>query len=266
MNPHVITVANRKGGDGKTITAYTLAHMYHSIGKRVLMIDMDSQCNLTLVCGVKPQQTMKDDPMREPTIYDALTGNSTIGFSTEEIEDGMRISRGSLMMSVCDRMFTDLDAPYKLKECIERIKRKPDVIIIDTAPSMDISSVMALTASNSVVIPAQADRESLQGVSMITDTIRKVQNRTNSELTIAGVLLTRYNGRQTYTKQMEQSIRDFAKVAGIHVFSTPIRECVAVKESAVMHQPITTYAPKSTASQDYKAFFEELQERTQTDD
>ena len=257
MKPHVITVANRKGGDGKTVTAFNLAKMYHADGKRVLMVDMDSQYNLSIMNG---------SGTAEPSIYDVLIGSVQIREAVRTITAGLDAVNGSEMISICDILFTDLDAPYRLKEALEAVINEYDNIIIDTSPSLGICTVMALTASNSVIIPAQADRESLQGVSMITDTIRKVQNRTNSELTIAGVLLTRYNGRQTYTKQMEKSIRDFAKVAGIHVFSTPIRECVAVKESATMHQPITTYAPKSTASQDYKAFFKELQERTQTDD
>lgn len=251
MTAKVITIANRKGGEGKTVTAFNLSKMLNADGQKVLMIDCDSQYNLTIMNGLG---------LSKPSIYDILAGYADIKEAIKHIDDGLDAISGSDLMAVCDRMFTDLDAPYLLKERIDPIRNQYDSIVIDTAPSMGICTIMALTASDEVIIPAQADKESMQGISMIIDTCRKVQSRTNGSLAVSGILLTRYNGRAIYTKQLETSIRDYAQAEGIRVFSNAIRESIAVKEAAYMHKSVVEYNGRSHAAHDYECFYKEYKE------
>lgn len=249
----IITVANRKGGVGKSVTAFTIGRMLAHDGALVLYVDMDSQANLSGMVGASGEVA---------NVYDMLTGKATSDEAIQWIDTQIHVIAGSQMMATADKVFNTLDAPYMLKEALEDVQSRYDYIIIDTAPALDTACIMALTTCDYVVIPAQADKESLDGIQMLLPVIRKVKNRTNPQITTAGILITRYNSRQNYAQQMQDNIKAYAQAAGVELFTAPIRECVAVRESSFFHQSVTEYAPTATAAQDYQEFIEELKERT----
>lgn len=251
MTATVITVANRKGGVSKTVTAFTLANLLVGSGYKVLLVDMDSQANVTALAGA--------DPVSFKNVYAVLNTGSTDN-AIQHVSYKLYVISGSEETALCDRAFNELDAPYMLKEALSDVMEKFDYIVIDTAPALDSTAVMALTACDWVVIPSQADVDSLSGIMLLTRMYNRVKKRTNRNVKIAGVLITRFQARQTYTNQMADNIKSFAEKETIRVFKTPIRECVAVKEAGFFHKAVTEYAPKSTAACDYRDFYEEFKE------
>ena len=117
----------------------------------------------------------------------------------------------------------------------------------------------ALTASNSAIIPAQAEVHSLQGIGLLYDVIKAVQKYTNPALTIKGILITRYNGRAILSRDMKSNLEATAKELGTKVFTTPMRECTAMKEAQATQSDIYSYAPRSNATADYTALLNEIE-------
>ena len=158
-----------------------------------------------------------------------------------------------------DTTITNVGKEYKLKEAIQPLLKSYDYIIIDTPPALGILTVNALTACTKVIIPAQADVYSLQGISTLSNTINAVKQYCNKDLKISGILLTRYNPRVILARDIATMIENTtAKDLGTKIFKTSIRECIAIKEAQAQNQDIYTYAPKSNASTDYKNLVNEL--------
>ena len=145
-----------------------------------------------------------------------------------------------------------------LKEALKEVKDIYDFIILDTPPAMNILTVNTLTASNKAIITAQADIFSLQGIRQLADNIEAVKRHWNENLTIEGILLTRYNSRSLLTKGMTENMEKMAESIGTKLFNVKIRECVAIKEAQATGQNIFDYAKKSNASNDYNKFIDEL--------
>ena len=155
-------------------------------------------------------------------------------------------------------LLQDTGKEYRLKEAIAPVKRKYDYIIIDTPPALGIITTNALTASDTVIIPAQAEIHSIQGIALLSEAITAIKKYTNPALKIAGIVITRYNGRAILSKDMKENLHRTAELLKTKVFSTPIRECIAVKEAQALRQDIFTYAPRSNATKDYNAVIDEL--------
>jgi chromosome partitioning protein len=243
-----ITIANRRGGVGKTATAHALGAGLLRRGYRVLFVDLDSQCNLSYDLGI-------EEP--EASSLDVLEG------SIEASEAILQTPKGDLLpaspaLATSDTVIDGARKEYRLKDALQSIARKYDYIIIDTPPALGVLTVNALTASTKVVIPAQAEVHSLQGVEQLYKTINTVKHYTNRKLTVEGVLLTRYVARSIISQDMRSNFEELASVIGSKVFSTPIRECTAIKEAQATQTSIFDYAPKSNASKDYKAFIDEF--------
>jgi chromosome partitioning protein len=245
-----VAIANRKGGVGKTATAHALGAGLQRKGYRVLFIDLDSQCNLTDALGI-------DSGSVEASSLDVLEGSS------EALETIISTDRGDILpatpaLATADKVIEGVGAEYRLREALQPIARRYDYIIIDTPPALGVLTVNALTASNSLIIPAQADLYSLQGIEQLTGTIEAVKRFTNRKLSIAGILLTRYVARSIISQDMKSNLEELARALGTKVFRTPIRECTAVKEAQATHSDIYSYSSKSNASKDYKDFVEEF--------
>ena len=133
-----------------------------------------------------------------------------------------------------------------------------DYIIIDTPPAIGTLTINALTACNSVIVPAQAEIYSLQGIGQLVQTIQTVKKYCNKGITIKGLLITRYNARAVLTKDMTELLEDTAKQLHTRLYETRIRECIALKEAQASQKDIFTYSPKSNATEDYSAFVEEV--------
>ena len=250
---HIIAITNQKGGIGKSTTAHQIGAGYSSLkGLNVLMIDLDPQANLTIATGIR--RDLK-------STYDLLTGKVAADEVILSVKDKLDIMPASNQLSRIAIELTKVGKEYRLKESLAPIMAKYEAIIIDTPPALGILTVNALTVANRVVIPAQADLFSLEAIKELADTLEVVKKYTNPLLTVDGVLLTRYQPRSILTQELTELIGDTADMLKTKVFSTKIREAVAIKEAQAMRKDIFAYAPKSKVASDYRAFINELDSR-----
>lgn len=245
----VIAIVNRRGGVGKTATAHAVGAGLSLRGYKTLFVDLDSQCNLTFDVGAKTA------PL---TSMEVLSGTATAREAIQHAQGG-DIIPASPSLAVADTTLKETGREYRLKEALEPIAGEYDYCIVDTPPALGVLTVNALTASNSAIIPAQAEIHSIQGIGLLYDAIRAVQKYTNPALTIKGILITRYNGRAILSRDMKSNLEATAKELGTKVFDTPIRECTAIKEAQATQSDIYSYAPKSNATKDYTALLDEIE-------
>lgn len=244
----IIAVSNQKGGVGKSTTANALgAYLFHK-GFKVLYVDMDAQGNLSYSMGASNKAISS---------LEVLTGTATAKEAIIETPQGDLIPASPALASA-DALLKDTGREYKLREALEPILGAYDYIIIDTPPAIGTLTINALTACNSVIVPAQADIYSLQGIGQLVQTIQTVKKYCNKGITIKGLLITRYNARAVLTKDMTELLEDTAKQLHTRLYETRIRECIALKESQASQKDIFTYSPKSNATEDYSAFVEEV--------
>lgn len=243
----VIAVSNQKGGVGKSTTANALGAYLFLKGHKVLYVDMDAQGNLSYSMGASN---------RAISSLEVLTGTATAREAIVQTAQGDLIPASPALASA-DAILKDTGREYKLREALEPVIEDYDYIIIDTPPAIGTLTINALTACNSVIVPAQADIYSLQGIGQLVQTVQTVQKYCNRDLTIKGMLVTRHNARATLSKDMVELLEDTATQLHTKLFKTKIRECIAIKEAQASQQDIFTYAPKSNAAADYTAFSEE---------
>ena len=244
----VFTVSNQKGGAGKSTTAAALAAGLARRGFKVLTIDLDPQGNLSY--------TAQADPTR-PTSLDILTGNATAQEAMQQTPGGLLIA-SSPALSGADAFISETGKEYRLREALEPIREGLDFIVVDTPPALGILTVNALTACDRVIVPAQADIYSLQGIEQLTETIKPVRKYCNPRLQIDGILLTRYSPRAVLSRDIAKLARQMADKLHTRVYRTCIREAVAVREAQISRQDLFSYAPKAKVTQDYASFIDEL--------
>lgn len=246
-----IAIANRKGGVGKSTTAAALMAGLTSKGYKVLAIDLDAQRNLTSTMRAKADSK---------TALGVLTGDITAKEAIRQTESG-DIIPASKALSGADATITDTGKEYRLKEALEPIEGVYDYCIIDCPPALGILTVNALTAANYVIIPAQADIYSLEGIEDLQETIQPVRKYCNPQLEIEGILLTRYSPRSILSRDVTTLAEQLAGKLGTFLYKATIREAVAVKEAQISQQSLFTYSPKAKVTEDYRAFIDELLER-----
>ena len=247
----IYTIAQQKGGTGKTTTAAAIGLGLLNKGNRVLFIDLDPQGNLSYILGADTTAA---------TTLDLLKNTTTARKAAQPLP---RWSNGAIipyspLLAGADATITGRGREFIIKEGLKRVKGFYDYCIIDTPPALGILTVNALTAADGVIIPCQADILSLQALSQITSTIQGIQATTNPQLKIEGVLLTRYNNRQILTRQIADAIESVSHITGGRVFNTRIRESVSIRESQATGEDIYTHAPRSNGAKDYNALIDEL--------
>lgn len=245
----ILTITNQKGGIGKSTTAHAIAAAYSLIGNKTLMIDLDAQANLTIAAGADRHQ---------PTSFDILTGDSSAAEAAQRIKENLYIIGASNKLSSADLLFNQTGKEYKLKEALEPIYNSFDIIVIDTPPALGTLTVNALTVTNKVIIPAQADLFSLEAIKELSRSIMAIQKYTNPKLTVEGIVLTRYQPRSILTRELTELIQTTAETLHTKVFKTKIREAIAIKEAQAVHKDIFSYAGKSKVAKDYKELFKEI--------
>ena len=245
----VTAIVNRKGGVGKTATAQALGAGLIRKGCSVLYIDLDSQTNLTYGLGADPGGLNS---------MNLLTGDATAQEVIQHTPQG-DIIPGAEALAGADAAIDGTGKEYRLKEALDGLQY--DHVIIDTPAQLGTLTVNALTAADSVVIPVQAEVYSLQGIGQLSKTIEAVKKYCNHDLYIRGILITRYNGRAIISRDMQSNLEEAAQQLKTRLYSTPIRECVSIKEAQAQQQDIYSYAPRSNAAKDYAAFIEEFTER-----
>ena len=248
MNTKIYAVINQKGGVGKSTTAEALTAGLSLKGFKCLAIDLDAQGNLSYTAKAKTDGA---------TALGVLMGEVKIQDAIQHTSRGDIIA-ASKALSGADAFITNTGKEYRLKEALESLQEAYDYIVIDTPPALGILTINALTACHSVIIPAQADIYSLQGIDQLSDTMQPVKKYCNPSLNISGILLTRYSPRAVLSREVAEIAEQLAARLKTKVFKTAIRENISVKEAQISQQSIFDYAPNSNAAKDYTAFIDEL--------
>ena len=250
----VISVVNQKGGVGKTTTAINLGAALAETGRRVLLIDFDSQASMTTGLGIKGAA------LREQygSIWYLLNdGDSKLeDFILKSSVPGLDFIRGHEDLAAAEAAFvSEIAKEHKLRKLLAPVIDKYDVILIDCSPSLGTLTVNALTASNGVIIPMECEYFAVLGLSLVKKTIQKIQENTNPELAIYGILATMFEKKTGHSREVLELIdREFPN----EIFDTIISRTVRFSESNVAGQPVTVYASSSTGSAAYRRLAREL--------
>ena len=261
--PKVIAIANQKGGVGKTTTAITLATALAAIGQRVVVLDLDPQGNASTGLGVgraDRRSTSYDILVGERPVEEALIDTSVPGLSI--IPSDVDLSGAELELS---------DAPrrsYRLRHAIDRFRRALsakgqgcDYVLIDCPPSLNLLTVNAMTAADSVMVPLQCEFFALEGLSQLMRTIDLVRGNLNKGLVIQGVVLTMYDKRNNLSAQVAADVREHF---GEAVYDTVIPRNVRVSEAPSFGKPVLLYDLQCSGAQAYLDLAKEVvkQERS----
>ena len=246
----IIAVSNQKGGVGKSTTAVNLAAALGLKGKKVLVIDFDPQGNTTTSFGIEKRRIRN-------TIYEAVIGNCRMVEAIVATNfRGVSVVPATQTLSGAAVEFLELDRrSLRLKMQILTVKDDYDYIFIDCPPTLDLITINALAACDSVIIPIQCEFLSLEGLVELTEAIKKVQKSFNPNITIDGILFTMYMKRYNLTAQVVDEVKaHFPKT----VYKTVIPRNVALSEAPSFGQPIMYYSPKCKGAKAYEEFADEF--------
>ncbi|SDA20308.1 chromosome partitioning protein [Ruminococcus sp. YE71] len=246
----IIAVSNQKGGVGKSTTVVNLAAVLGSRGKKVLIVDFDPQGNSTTSLGVRKKSvrnTIYEVIMRECTAYEAVVATEFTGVSM--IPTTQRLSGASVSL------LSMKDKAVQLREVISPAKDFYDYILIDCPPTLDMLTINALSAADSVIVPIQCEFLSLEGLAELNNTIKRVQRSFNEKLYLEGILFTMYVERYKVTGQI---VKEVKKYFGGSVFETVIPRNIALSEAPSFGKPALYYDKKSKGSKAYEALAKEI--------
>lgn len=247
----IISIANQKGGVGKTTTAINVSSLLAAAEKKSLLVDIDPQSNSSSGLSITNQN---------PSIYEVLIGTENItDVIIESYMPHLDLLPSSINLVGAEIEMVDMDGRERLlKNALDEISNKYDYIIIDCPPSLGLLTLNALTASHSVLIPVQCEYFALEGLGQLLNTIHIVKKHYNRGLAIEGVLLTMFDTRLRLSHQVAEEVR---KYFGEKVFKTVINRNVRIAESPSYGKPIILYDAVSTGAQNYMALASELLER-----
>lgn len=246
----IIAIANQKGGVGKTTTSVNLSAGLASIGKRVLLIDIDPQGNTTSGVGVNKADV-------ENCIYDVLINEVDPREAiVPTMVDGLSIIPATIQLAGAEiELVPTISREVRLKRAISQVKSQFDYVIIDCPPSLGILTINSLTAADSVLIPIQCEYYALEGLSQLLNTVRLVQKHLNTSLQIEGVLLTMFDARTNLGIQVIEEVKKYFQQK---VYKTVIPRNVRLSEAPSHGQSIITYDPKSKGAEVYLELAKEV--------
>jgi chromosome partitioning protein len=247
----IISLANQKGGVGKTTSTISLGAALGELGQRVLLVDFDPQGALSVGVGVNSMEL-------EQTVYNLLLDRST-RFEDVVVKTnvmGVELLPGNIDLSAAEVVLvSEVAREQALKRVLSAIREAYDYVLIDCPPSLGLLTVNALTASDEVIIPLECEFFALRGMALLVDTIEKVRDRLNPELEIKGVVPTMYDGRTIHAREVLSRVRE---AFGTRLFSTTIPRTVRFAEAPVAGEPILTYAGDSKGAQAYRRLAKEV--------
>lgn len=249
----VITIANQKGGVGKTTTALCLGAQLEHKGYRVLYVDLDKQANTSKVLNANTNLKGSYE-----LLADKLNASEIIQVTPTQEHVISASAKLSMIENLLNEAINQVGKEYRLAESLKDIKNKYDYVIIDTAPSLDLLTINALTCTDYLIIVSNADTFSLDGIKNLNSIVNNIKSYTNSNLEIGGILITRFNPNLNLNKAYKETLEDLAKVLNTKVYKTYIRENVSIRESQTLQQRITDYAPNSNGNIDYETFSKEV--------
>lgn len=248
----VFAIINQKGGVGKTTTALNLGAGLELKGRKVLLVDLDTQGNLTTATDIRTINR---------TSYDVLTRAAGIQEAIHPTNQADLIPYSVHLAGIDLALGNVVAKEYRLKEALEEVRRQYDFVIIDTPPAINTLTLNALVCAHEVIIPAQAEAFGLRGIEGFMESLRQVRTYYNKSLKINGILLTRNSGNAALRQKVIEALEEVAKENKTKLYNTRIRENVAVCEAQASRRSLFTYAPKSNGALDYMAFVEEVVER-----
>ena len=245
----IYAIANQKGGVGKTTTAVNLGAGFARLGKKVLVVDIDQQCNATVALG--------GDKAMRPSSYECLEGEFTLSEAAQPAgPENMWLVPGSPDLAGSVVELPQLLSPNtRLREQLGTIKEDFDFILIDCPPALGPVTVNALVASDRVIVPVQAEYLALEGLVQFLDTLSTVRREINPSLELAGVVVTMHDERTRLAQDVERDLRDHFSET---VFRNVIPRTVRVAEAPSYGIPVTEYAPSSRGSSAYLALADEV--------
>ena len=246
----IISIANQKGGVGKTTTAVNFSTLLAKRGKKVLLIDSDPQGNATSGVGC--------DKKSELSVYDLIISDEVDPKDTiqkTEIKN-LYICPSNINLAGAEvELVSMMSREYKMKEKLDLIKEDYDYIIIDCPPSLGLITLNAFTASNSVIIPVQCEYYALEGLGQLLNTVNLVKKHLNKDLEVEGALLTMYDMRTNLSNQV---VKEVNKYFENKVYKTVIPRNVKLSEAPSYGMPISVYDPRSKGAKSYDKFVKEF--------
>lgn len=245
----VISVANQKGGVGKTTTTVNLSTLLAKKGKKVLLIDTDPQGNATSGLGITKEL--------ETSVYDILVGDTTFEETIQETAiKNLKICPSNISLAGAEvELVSMMSREQRLKVKLDVIKEQFDYILIDCPPSLGLITLNAFTASDSVLIPVQCEYFALEGLGQLLNTVNLVKKHLNKNLEIEGALLTMYDARTNLSNQVVKEVKKYFENK---VYKTVIPRNVRLSEAPSYGMPISIYDPKSKGAKAYDKFTKEL--------
>ena len=247
----VLAMCNQKGGVGKTTSTINLGAALAEYGRRVLLVDLDPQGALSAGLGIASHEL-------EHTIYNLMlsSGTAITDVLMPTGVEGVDLIPANIDLSAGEvQLINEVGREHTLARALRPVLHAYDYILIDCQPSLGLLTINALACSHGVIIPLAAEYFSLRGVHLLVDTISKVKERINPNLSVEGVLVTMYDGRTVHAREV---VGMLDQRFGDTVFDTIISRTVKFPETTVAGEPITTYAPSSPAAQSYRALAREV--------
>jgi chromosome partitioning protein len=253
----VLAVVNQKGGVGKTTTAINLSASLALAGYKILLIDCDPQANTTGGLGFRRE---KDHEAQRLSIYDVMLGPTTITDALQPTEiPTLSLVPGSKNLIGANIELVAVDRrEFRLRDAIAAVRNEYTFILLDCPPALDLLTLNALVAADGLLVPLQAEYFALEGISELMETLDKVAQAFNPDLSLEGVLLTMYDDRTNLSQQVTNNLREFF---GEKLLRTTIPRNVRLAEAPSHGLPVALYDPKSRGAEAYRELASEILER-----